>query len=77
MRSDYVLILVLAAMLPVLVLMHAPGRSHCYTVDRVVDGEWVVLETEPGETVDVPAGALPAGVAEGHRVCLMVTGVDA
>lgn len=40
------------------------------TVDRIVDGEWVVLETPDARTWDLPVYALPDTIREGDKITL-------
>lgn len=44
-----------------------------YTIDRIEDTEWAVLEDEPGYTFTVPYSWLPAGAAEGDVVAVRRT----
>lgn len=45
-----------------------PEPGPLLVVDRVVDGEWAVLEGPDLETFDVPVRFLPEGTGEGDEV---------
>lgn len=44
-----------------------------FTVDRIEDGRWMVLEAESGEMISVPAAWGPEEVAEGDVLRAKVT----
>jgi hypothetical protein len=41
-----------------------------YTIDRLENGEWAVLEDEQGRTFTVPRAWLPGGVREGDIIAV-------
>lgn len=49
-------------------LLTSPVCGPVLTVDRIVDGEWAVIETPDAETYDMPAWALPEGTREGDKI---------
>lgn len=53
--------------------MSEAGSAH-WTVDRLEDGQRVVLQTDAGTTWDLPADWLPAGVREGDVLRVVATG---
>jgi len=43
-----------------------------WTVDRL-EGEWAVLEVEPGRAMDIPRSTLPEGLEEGDVLKISVS----
>lgn len=43
-----------------------------YTVDRLEDQEWAVIEDQRSRTLRVPVGWLPPGTTEGHVISVSV-----